>query len=243
MNIFNIALVSTFFPPKPNTPERYCKLCETLDRRQPDLTLFADEVHKLHNLAAIIRTCDAVGIPEIHLCNPDIRERQLRERSMGSSRWIDVKQHDCTVAAGKTLQAQDFKIYTAHFSDKVRLYHELDYTGPCALLVGSEKQGVSPEAAEMADEHVIIPMQGMVQSFNVSVAAIILMEAQRQRQVVGLYDRNRILSNERPDILFRWGYPELARYCDERDLEHPQLDDEGQLIDPKKWYNQVKALA
>ena len=206
------------------TPERFRKLRETLNRRQPDLTVLADEVHKAHNLAAIIRTCDAVGIHHIHLCDPDIRARQLRGRSMGSSRWVEIEQHDSTVEAGKTLQARGFKIYAAHFSDAARPYYELDYTVPCALLMGSEKHGVSPAAAELADEHVIIPMQGMVQSFNVSVAAaIILMEAQRQRQAVGLYDTSRMPEDEYSGILFRWGYPELARYCDDRSLEYPAL--------------------
>ncbi len=224
------------------TPERFQKLQETLSRRQPDLTLLADEVHKAHNLAAIIRTCDAVGIPEVHICNPDIRERQLRGRSMGSNRWVDVQQHDNTVEAGKALKAKGFKVYAAHFSDKARLYHELDYTTPCALLMGSELRGVSPEAAELADEHVIIPMQGMVQSFNVSVAAaIILMEAQRQRQAAGLYDQKRMPADIYKDTLFRWAYPELTRYCDDRQLPYPPLGEQGQLIDPDLWYAKVRA--
>ena len=86
------------------TPERFQKLKETLARRQPDLTVLADEVHKPHNLAAIIRTCDAVGIPRFHLCNPEFRDRQLRGRSMGSSRWVEVKKHDNIVEASENLK-------------------------------------------------------------------------------------------------------------------------------------------
>ena len=224
------------------TPERFQKLKETLARRQPDLTVLADEVHKPHNLAAIIRTCDAVGIPRFHLCNPEFRDRQLRGRSMGSSRWVEVEKHDNIVEAGENLKKQGFKIIAAHFSENARPYHELDYTQPCALLMGSEKRGVSSIAADLADEHVIIPMQGMVQSFNVSVAAaIILMEAQRQRQAAGLYDTNRISPEEYTHTLFQWGYPELARYCDDRNLDYPQLDDEGQLVEPEVWYAKVKS--
>ena len=223
------------------TPERYQRLCKTLDRRQPDLTLLTDEVHKPHNLAAIVRTCDAVGITEVHCCHPQLPERQLRGRSMGSSRWVDVQHHNSTVEAAQTLQSQGFKIYAAHFSEKARPYPEADYTVPCALLVGAEKHGVSPGVAALADEHVIIPMQGMVKSFNVSVAAaIILMEAQRQRQAVGLYDVSRLPPKRRTDILFRWGYPELARYCDQRGLAYPMLDDDGQLINPTQWYHTIR---
>lgn len=224
------------------TPERYQRLCETLDRRQPDLTLLTDEVHKPHNLAAIIRTCDAVGIPEVHCCHPELRERQLHGRSMGSSRWVDVHHYKSTAEAVQTLQSKGFQIYAAHFSEQARPYHEIDYTVPCGLMMGGEKHGVSPEIAALADEHVIIPMQGMVKSFNVSVAAaIILMEAQRQRQAAGLYDVSRLPSECRPDILFRWGYPELARYCDQRGLAYPKLDDDGQLINPTQWYHTIQS--
>ncbi|MCL6269098.1 tRNA (guanosine(18)-2'-O)-methyltransferase TrmH [Sansalvadorimonas sp. 2012CJ34-2] len=224
------------------TPERFQKLRTILSRRQPDLAVLADDVHKAHNLAAIIRTCDAVGIPKVHLCDPDIRARQLRGRSMGSNRWVEVEQYDNIVTAGQKLKDAGFKVIAAHFSDKAKPYHELDYTGPCALLMGAEKKGVSKEGAELADEHVIIPMQGMVQSFNVSVAAgIILMEAQRQRQAAGLYDRNQIPSSEYTSTLFRWSYPELARYCDDRNLNYPKLDEEGQLIQPDVWYEQIRA--
>ena len=226
------------------TPERYQRLCEALNRRQPDLTLLTDEVHKAHNLAAIIRTCDAVGITEVHCCNPALRKHQLRGRSMGSHRWVDVQQHTSTVEAMRALKGRGLKIYAAHFSDRARPYHALDYTTPCALLMGAEKHGVNPDVAAMADEHVIIPMQGMVQSFNVSVAAaIILMEAQRQRQAAGLYDASRLPVESRRRLLFRWGYPELARYCDARGLAYPALDEQGQLIAPSQWYQQVRSSA
>ena len=223
------------------TPERYQKLRTILAHRQPDLTLLADEVHKPHNLAAIIRTCDAVGIPKVHLCDPDIRARQLRGRSMGSNRWVDIEQYDSVTAAGKKLKESGFKIIAAHFSDKAKPYNELDYTSPCALLMGSEKRGVSPEGAALADEHVIIPMEGMVQSFNVSVAAgIILMEAHRQRKAAGLYDENRITSEQQRKTLFQWGYPELARFCDDRELAYPEIGEVGQLIQPEVWYAQTR---
>ncbi len=236
-----IFLFSSGREQKTMTPERYQRLNETLNRRQPDLTLLADEVHKPHNLAAIIRTCDAVGIVEVHFCNPRLHRRQLHTRSMGSDRWVDVQQHNSTMEAAEALRADGFKIYAAHFSDRARPYQEVDYTVPCALLVGAEKYGVAPEMAAMADEHVLIPMQGMVQSFNVSVAAaIILMEAQRQRMAAGLYNTRRLPLERHALLLFRWAYPELARYCDQRGLAYPPLDEHGQLIAPSEWYDRVR---
>ena len=224
------------------TPERYKKIRAVLDHRQPDLTVLTDQVHKPHNLGAIIRTCDAVGIQEIHFTQPKEGYRQFRRRSMGSYQWVDIKCHERIKDSADILKERGFKIYAAHFSKQAILYNEVDFTLPCALMLGAEKAGVSPEAANLADEHIIIPMQGMVASYNVSVAAaIILVEAQRQRQLKGMYDTVRLPADTYKKTLFQWGYPELTRYCDERRLDYPEINDEGQLIDPSGWYAKIRA--
>lgn len=223
------------------TPERYLKFRAVLDRRQPDLTVITDQVHKNHNLSAIIRTCDAVGIPDIHLTQPKHGYRQFKRRAMGSHKWVNVHHHETVEEGVAELKAQGFRVYAAHFSSTAVPFHEIDYTQPSALMLGAEKQGISPEAAELADQHVIIPMQGMVGSYNVSVAAaVILVEAQRQRQLKGMYDKPQLPEELYQPTLFRWGYPELTRYCDERNLSYPEIDDRGQLVNPSEWYARVR---
>ena len=223
------------------TPERFQKLRAALDRRQPDLALLTDQVHKAHNLAAILRTCDAVGIETVHLSQSPVRARQLRRRSMGSNRWVNVATHDSIDTGIRHFQAQGFKVYAAHFSERARPYHELDFTVPCALLMGAEKYGVSETGAHLADEHIIIPMQGMVESYNVSVAAaIILAEAMLQREREGLYRYSRLEPDRYHKTLFRWCYPELARYCDERQATYPAIDENGLLVDPSNWYEMIR---
>ncbi|KEI70480.1 tRNA (guanosine(18)-2'-O)-methyltransferase TrmH [Endozoicomonas elysicola] len=222
------------------TPERYQKFCKVLDRRQPDLTVLTDQVHKTHNLSAIIRTCDAIGIHELHMTQPKRGHRQYRRRSMGSHRWVEIHDHSSIEDSASHLQNRGFKLFAAHFSAKSIPFYEIDFTQPCAIILGAEKDGISPEAAELADEHMVIPMVGQVASFNVSVAAaIILVEAQRQRAVTGFYDNRRLNDDVYRKTLFRWGYPELTRYCDERNLDYPEIDDSGQLVDPSQWYSQV----
>ncbi|MEM7259601.1 MAG: TrmH family RNA methyltransferase, partial [Pseudomonadota bacterium] len=94
--------------------------------------------------------------------------------------------------------------------------------------------GVSEAAAELADRHVSIPMLGMVESYNVSVAAaIVLLEAQRQRMNAGMYDQRRLSNVQYHNTLFRWYRPVEARYCDEQGLDYPELNDEGDLCDPE----------
>ena len=120
----------------------------------------------------------------------------------------------------------------AHLSDTAVPYREVDYTRPTALLLGTEKFGVSDEAAAAVDQHVVIPMMGMVESFNVSVAAaIILAEACEQRRAKGYYDQPRIDPARYKELLFRWGHQKIARLCDAEGVPYPALDDEGQVKD------------
>jgi tRNA (guanosine-2'-O-)-methyltransferase len=212
------------------TPERYRKIRAVLDRRQPDLTVVTDGVHKEHNIAAIVRTCDAVGIQTIHASLPDNLAHAPAEAAMGSQKWVDVVEHDQGTDAMASLQQRGFQVLAAHYSEQALSYRDIDYTRPTALMLGTEKFGVSQEAAEQANAHVYIPMMGMVESFNVSVAtAIILAEACEQRRQAGLYDCVRLDPARYHELLIRWGYPRVAQRCDEEGLPWPQLDEEGRL--------------
>lgn len=162
---------------------------------------------------------------------------------MGSDRWVNIQRHESLRDGIAHLQNKSHKVYAAHLSEQAVDFREVDYTVPCAILVGNEKQGVSEEAAQLVDEHIIIPMMGMVESFNVSVAAaIILNEAQRQRQLAGMYDRSRLDVKEYEQTFFRWAHPNIAKYCLEHDLDYPPVSpDDGEIINPSQWYAQVRA--
>jgi tRNA (guanosine-2'-O-)-methyltransferase len=218
-----------------NNP-RNDKIIELLNRRQKDITVFMDEVHKPHNLAAIVRTCDAIGIGEVHAVYPESVIRECHGTAMGSNRWVTTHTHPDLASGIEPLKAEGKQVLAAHFSDKAVDFRSIDYTKPTVVLVGSEKFGVSPEAAELADEHVLIPMLGMVQSLNVSVAtAIILYEAQRQREQAGMYD-SRQLSDELCERLrFEWLHPEVKRFCEKHDIRSPKIDENGDIAD-QEWH-------
>jgi len=213
------------------TPERFAQLQACLDRRQPDLTVLLENVHKPHNIAAIVRTCDAVGIFEAHAVSADGAVGRHKKTAGGSNRWVDLKVHESLADATQALKVSGHQILVAHLSNHARDFRSIDYTRPTALLMGSELIGVSAEAETLADEHVVIPMAGMVESLNVSVAAaVILFEAQRQRAAAGLYDRPRLDPALRERVLFEWAYPRVARLCRRRGEAYPPLDPEGYLL-------------
>ena len=170
------------------TQHRRFRILDMLRFRQPTLTVLAEEVHKPHNFSAVIRTCDAVGIGHVHAVRPRVGMPTYNETSAGAQRWVPVTVYDDLPGALTAVRAKGMSVYAAHFSPTAVDYREIDYTKPGAVLIGTEKYGVTPEGAEAADQHIIIPMLGMVQSLNVSVAAAaILFEAQRQRLAAGMY--------------------------------------------------------
>ena len=214
------------------TPERFQKIRERLDRRQPDLTVLAENVHKSHNIAAVLRSADAVGVFRVHAVSDDGEFRRHHMVSGGSGKWVPVALHDSTEQALGALRADGFRVVAAHPDDRATDYRDYDYTQPTALLLGSELDGISEYARGHADEFVRIPMEGMVASLNVSVAtALILYEARRQREAAGLYDQRRLDAQTYEHVLFEWTHPDIAHRCRERSLPYPAMTEDGDLAE------------
>ncbi len=213
-------------------PERFSKIKAVLRSRQPDLALLAEDTQKTHNVAALLRTCDATGVYRMHAVNPDGRFPRHKMIESGSRPWVKTRAHLSFAAAVSELRGTGMQLIAAHLSDKAIDYREFDYTRPTALVVGSELPGLSAEAAEQVDQFVMIPMHGMVDSLNVSVAtALILYEAVRQRKVAGMYAQSRLPEDEFTYTLFEWCYPDIARRCREINAPYPALDSEGYFKD------------
>ena len=214
------------------TPERFQKLTRVLERRQPDLTVLAEDVHKTHNIAALLRTYDAVGIPAMHVVSPGGEFRRHHMVSGGSRKWVQTHIHADIDAAIVELKQLYFQVIAAIISQDSEDYRALDYTGPTALLLGSELDGLSEHALSLADQHARVPMRGLVSSLNVSVAAaLILFEAARQREQAGMYRQRRLDSETFARTLFEWCYPDVARRCRDRRLPYPDLSDDGFILD------------
>jgi tRNA (guanosine-2'-O-)-methyltransferase len=213
------------------TPERFRKLKQVLTRRQPDLTVLAADVHKPHNISAIFRTCDAVGIHRVHAVSPRGEFHHHRMASGSARHWVGLNLHRSLRAAIDRLRADEWQLVAAHPSEAAQDFRRIDYTQKTALVLGSELEGLDALAIRMADATITIPMQGMVESLNVSVAAaLVLYEAQRQRYAAGMYDNSRLDPDEFNTALFEWAYPEIADRLKERGQAYPELSDDGELL-------------
>lgn len=211
------------------TPERFQRLRATLERRQPDLTVLLERVNKSHNFSAILRNCDAVGVLEAHMVPPDGKLPVHLRTSAGTSQWVPVQRHDSTADALACLKAAGLRVVAAHPAEGAMDYREYDYTRPTAIMMGAELHGVSDEGLAAADAHVVVPMEGLVRSLNVSVAAaLLLFEARRQRESAGYYATRRISDQVFESRLFEWAFPREARLLSAEGRPYPVLDEAGQ---------------
>jgi tRNA (guanosine-2'-O-)-methyltransferase len=166
-----------------------------------------ENVHDPHNVSAVIRSCDAVGVMEAHGIYTGRQVfPKLGEKSSASARkWVDVHLHADVDSCYTALRARGFRIYTTHMSSDARPLYDVDLTEPVALVFGNEHAGVTDEAREKADGNVIIPQVGMIQSLNISVAcAVSLYEAFRQRSARGMYDTPQIPSSRLEADITDW---------------------------------------
>lgn len=166
-----------------------------------------ENIHDPHNVSAIYRTCDAVGIPEISLLYTIEQFPKVSKISSASAaKWINTKKFKNTKKCLTSLKKNGFKIYATMLDSNAINMHEIDFTKKTAIILGNEHRGVSAEAAELADEKIFIPMRGMIQSLNVSVAAaVILYEAQRQRAAKGMYESSELNTKEIDRLIEEWG--------------------------------------
>jgi len=192
-------------------PQRLKKLVEVLLRRQKDLILFSENVKNEHNFSAIIRTCDAVGVLNIYYTYDGNKTKIYNEHiTMGSHKWVFLHRVENAVETLRGFKEKGFQIVATRLTGKSIHFREVDYTKPTVVVVGNELQGVSEEVAEVADYNVVIPMYGMAQSLNVSVAtAVILYEAERQRSLKGFYDKPQLSLEEIKQILKKWAYEDV----------------------------------
>ncbi len=211
-------------------PERFQRLARALRRRQPDLTVLMERVHKSHNLSAILRNCDAVGVLEAHAIPPEEGLQIHSHTSAGTAKWVRLVRHRTIQAAIGELKGRGFRVLAANPGPDAVDFRKVDYTVPTALMMGAELLGLSDEALALADLRISIPMVGMARSFNVSVAtALLLFEAFRQRDAAQMYDESRIDPEDMERILFEWAYPRIARHCRSRGTPYPSLGQDGGL--------------
>jgi tRNA (guanosine-2'-O-)-methyltransferase len=187
--------------------ERRIKRLKTVLRhRQPDLTVVVENVHDPHNVSAMLRSCDATGVVEVQLMYTDEEFPDIGKKSSASARkWVNRRKFESVEECYATLRNEGFLIYATHLGHKSKCLYDLDLTKKVALVFGNEHRGVSGVAAELADENFQIPMVGMIQSLNVSVAcAVSLFEALRQRMKKGSSRKSKFSTRELNKLMKEW---------------------------------------
>ncbi|MGE4299062.1 MAG: TrmH family RNA methyltransferase [Desulfovibrionaceae bacterium] len=188
------------------TPARQARIHSVLANRQKDLTLVLANIHDPHNVSAIYRSCDAFGVPRVHLYYTHTAFPNLGLKSSASARkWVESVRFSDAAALAASLRAEGRQILATGFGPSARRLMDCDLTRPTAIIFGNEHDGVDEELRTLADAEVYIPMLGMVQSLNVSVAAAVsLYEAWRQRQAKGMYDAPSYDPEEMAAYLAAW---------------------------------------
>ncbi len=193
------------------TPERAAKINKVLSKRQNDLTVIIENVTDPHNIAAVMRTCDAVGISEIFVLNTKIHaHKKFGERTSSSARkWMQTHQFTDAKECFDTVRKKYSKIYSTHLGEDSKSIYQMDFTEPIALVFGNEKRGVSDEIRTLCDGNFIIPQVGMISSLNISVAcAVTIYEAFRQKEQAHHYNKMKLNESEQTDLFDYWNIKE-----------------------------------
>lgn len=188
------------------TENRLNKIINTVKARQHTLQVVLENIHDPHNVSAIFRTCDAVGVPEVSLLYHIEQFPKInRISSASANKWVQRERYTSVDECYGALRDKGFKIYASTLSPESVDLYSLDLTEKVALVLGNEHRGISDEAAKKADKVFLIPMMGMVQSLNVSVAsAVILYEALRQRKGKNMYNVLQKDESEIERIIDEW---------------------------------------
>ena len=193
------------------TPERDTRLTSVLNKRQDDITVVLENVFDPHNISAVMRSCDAVGIQDIFILTTRIgpHKKWGMKSSSSASKWVTVHQFTDTEACFKALRGRYDKILATHLGTESSSLYDLDLTGSIALVFGNEHDGVSKEALAFCDGNFIIPQVGIIRSLNISVAcAVSIYEAFRQKSVAGHYDGPKLQGEYLQELKVKWGFQE-----------------------------------
>ena len=193
------------------TPERIKRLNDVLDKRQPGLTVVLENVQDPHNISAVMRTCDAVGIQDIYILNTMIpKHKKWGYRSSSSAaKWLTIHQFTDTKECFDALRKKFDKIYTTHLSSNAVGLYELDFNQRVALVFGNEHGGLSEETIALSDGNFIIPQVGIIKSLNISVAcAVSVYEAFRQKNIAGHYQQRQLEDPVHHALKTEWGFIE-----------------------------------
>lgn len=159
--------------------ERQERVRGMLQQRLGSVVVVLEAVHRRHNASAILRSCECFGVHEVHLVTKGFKTSKGAAR--GSERWLDIHRWGSTDDAISALRARDFAVFAADLTDDAHSPDSMPIEGNVAILMGAELTGVSDRARELCDGAVCVPMHGLTESLNVSVAAACILQRVTER--------------------------------------------------------------
>jgi tRNA (guanosine-2'-O-)-methyltransferase len=189
------------------TPERRQKMEKVLRHRQPDLAVVLEEVQDPHNIYAVMRSADAVGVKDVYVIHqgPSLRWPQGRRSSASAFKWLEIHHYQHLDACMEMVADKYDHILGAHLAEGATDLYELDFTRSLALVFGNEHKGLSEHMRTHVEAYFRVPMVGMIPSLNISVAcAVTLYEAFRQRRLSGYYSQPKLANAEIEHTIHQW---------------------------------------
>lgn len=154
---------------------RKARIKEVLANRTRFLTVAVEDVYQLHNTSAVLRSCEVFGIQDLHLISNRFKNRPDRKIAMGAQQWIDMYRYQNAGVCIEALRINGYRLVATTPAEGSGSLEEFRLSQPTALFFGTEKEGLSDEILRASDEHLRIPMMGFTESFNISVAAAIIL--------------------------------------------------------------------
>ncbi len=189
------------------TPKRKVRFDEVMANRMNHLQIVVEDVHQAHNASAVIRSCDCFGVQYVHFIESKNKMEVNSNIALGAEGWVTIEMHsdqeNNTIACLKNLKQQGFRIVATSPHKNDCTIDQLPIDKKLVLVFGTEKDGISQDVMNEADEFVKIPMYGFTESFNISVSAALCMNelTTRIRKQVPNYQLTEI---EKIDVYLEW---------------------------------------
>jgi len=190
------------------TERRFARLCQVADSRTRYITVVLEDLYQPHNASAVLRTCDCLGIQDVHIIEKTNRFSLNPDVELGSAQWLSLHKYkespNPSITAVNSLKSKGYRIVatTPHQKD-VSLENFSLFPGPVAFFFGTEIRGLSEEVLAASDEYLRIPMYGFTESFNISVSAALIL----YRLVHNLHGLDltwQLSHSEKDELILNW---------------------------------------
>lgn len=185
-------------------PERLMRFYQVLNQRTRYLSVLLEAVDDGHNQAAVLRTADAFGIQDVYVVAGNKPFEPNKKVTQGADKWLTIKERPGLQSAITDLKSKGYQIYATYLGEGAVPVQDIDLSKPTVLIFGNEHKGISEEAAGLADGKFYIPMYGFVQSFNISVAAALVLQEVTKRARETAKDRYYLSDQEKRELLLQW---------------------------------------